>query len=160
MDFLNYENYLNRFCAAVIFYVGLLIIVLTVLPDSIIPIQLPAFAGIFFGNRVHPDTALTVFYGLIMLAGLIVTATVILYPRRVISEINFWLLIAVFLILPFAYSRDTKENFLLVKETVLRLFLISMFAIFLFRKLATGSILESLKRVPWHFYAFTAFAVI
>ena len=160
MDFLNYENYLNRFCVAVIFYVGLLIIALTLLPDSIIPVQLPFFVTMFLGARVAPDTALTIFYTLIITAGFFVTAIVAFYPRRIISEINFWLLIAVFLILPFAYSRDTKENFLLVKETTLRLFLISMFAIFMFRKLSTGGFFDSLKRVPWHFYAFTAFAAV
>ena len=160
MDFLNYENYLNRFCTAVIFYVGLLIIVLTLIPDSIIPIQLPAMVTMFAGNRLPADASLSLFYALIIGAGLIVTAAVVLYPRRIISEINFWLLIAIFLILPFAYSRDTKENFLLVKETTLRLFLISMFAIFLFRKLATGSFYDALRRVPWHFYAFTAFAAL
>lgn len=159
MDFLNYENYLNRFCAAVIFYVGLLIVVLTLMPESIIPVQLPSTVMLFMGSgRISPDTALAVFYALIVGAAFIVTAAVVLYPRRIISEINFWLLIAIFLILPFAYSRDTKENFLLVKETTLRLFLISMFAIFLFRKLATGSLYDALRRVPWHLYAFTAFA--
>ena len=143
-----------------IFYVGLIIFSLTILPNSIFAIQLPGFATMFMSaQRIDSASSQSIFYTLIILGGLLATVLVVLYPKKIMSEMNFWLLIAIFLLLPFAYSRDTKENFLLVKETTLRVFLISMFAMYFFRKLSTGLLLKSLSEVPWHFYAFTAFAV-
>jgi len=142
VNYSSLENFLNRFCAVFAVCVVMVIIHFTAFPtDTLVPISTSTYATMF-------KTMLFTVAGAVLL------------PRRVVSEINFWLLIAIFLMLPFLYSRDTKENFLLVKETTLRICLISMFAIFMFRKLSSGTFFDALSDVPWHIWAFVLFGVV
>ncbi|HNY11420.1 MAG TPA: tetratricopeptide repeat protein [Candidatus Wallbacteria bacterium] len=162
MDFSTCENYLNRFCAAFIFYAALILSAMTLMPDSIVPIQLPAIVVSFMrtlGIPLNPANTESAFYASLFIAALLITAAFLILPKRIISEMNFWLMIAIFLMLPFLYSRDTKENFLLVKETALRMFLISMFAIYLFRRLSHGAFYDDLAKVPWHLWAFVGMGI-
>ncbi len=162
MDFSTSENYFNRFCAAFIFYAALILCALTLLPDSLVPIQLPGIVVSFMRTLqapLSPANTESAFYITLFISALFITAAFLILPRRIISEMNFWLMIAIFLMLPFLYSRDTKENFLLVKETALRIFLISMFAMYLFRRLSHGALYDDLAKVPWHLWAFVGIGV-
>lgn len=142
VNYSTVENVLNRFCAVFILVVIMGIIHLTAFTsDTLVPISAASYATMF-------------------MVLLFTVAGVALLPRRVVTEMNFWLMIAVFLLLPFLYSRDTKENFLLVKETTLRICLISMFSIYMFRKLSNGTFFDALSRVPWHLWTFVLFGVV
>lgn len=92
-----------------------------------------------------PGMGLYVLFGAVALFG---AAWPFVASRRELSLVDFYLLVALFLILPVVYSKDTKENFLLVKETHLRIFLIGMFALWLYRRAAAGDWFERLKEIP------------
>lgn len=90
----------------------------------------------------------------------------ILWPlaanRRELSLTDFYLLVALFIILPVVYSKDTKENFLLVKETHLRIFLIGLFSLWLYRRLAGNDLAARLAEIPrftWPLLALSAASI-
>jgi hypothetical protein len=83
--------------------------------------------------------------GTLLVAGVLFTW---LASKRELSLADFYLFVALFLILPVVYSKDTKENFLLVKETHLRIFLIGLFALWLYKRLAFDDFVERLREVP------------
>lgn len=69
-------------------------------------------------------------------------------PGKILARMDFYLLAVLFLLLPVVYSKDTKENFLLVKETHFRIFIIGMFALYFYRNLLSGRLVQRFKEVP------------
>lgn len=141
MNFYDIENIFNRICIIAISVVISLIVIQTDLDKSLLPIGPSTYMNLTIG--VGLTTLISVFI-----------------PRRFVSEINFWLLIILFTAMPFLFSRDTKENFLLVKETIMRIFLISMLAVYLFRKLSFAQLTEELNKVPKFLYAFVGIGIL